>query len=464
MNLSIRKWVAFFVLLIINNVALSATVVSSKHTPVQPSQFLVLSDIHFDPFVACHNTTPCALINLLRELPAKQWDSLLTNMDTDAPQYHQDTNFVLLKSSLAEAKQIGDQQGAKFVLVLGDFLAHDYNTNFKKYSDDSSDTSYQDFVKKTFEFLTIELQQTFPNIDVYPLIGNNDSDQDDYVAIPKGHFYRNTGTVWSGLIKNLKNQHEMRDQFGYGAFYAVDFPGQSNMRLIVMNSLLLSKLAKGSGVSAAADEEMNWLHRELQFAKNKNQKALIVMHIPAGIDVFTSLKMPTFTIVEFWKSQYTQRFHDEIKQFAPNISGILAGHLHSDWFQSITFPDSSVEVPVIGTPSISPVHGNNPGFKIFTYSPSTQQLDDYVTYYDALDNSQAWNLEYTFSVIYNSNCHECPILSGIDQLKELGDLSGFYKTFYAVDNGSPPIAAQWSPYYWCAIHEMTPDDYQKCIA
>ncbi len=39
--------------------------------------FLAISDIHFDPFQYCGDTSPCKLIDTLSSVPASRWNEIL---------------------------------------------------------------------------------------------------------------------------------------------------------------------------------------------------------------------------------------------------------------------------------------------------------------------------------------------------------------------------------------------------
>jgi len=201
----------------------------------------------------------------------------------------------------------------------------------------------------------------------------------------------------------------------------------------------------------------------LENAKKQNQHVLIGMHIPEGIDVYATLRVKLFTLIKFWDTEYQKRFQTELKNYAPQISAIFAGHLHSDWFQILTFNDKD-QIPVVGTPSISPIFGNNPGFKIFSYSLQAKQLENYITYYFPLNSGKNWGLEYEFNRIYQSdNCSTCPISDSMTLMKQSGSLAEYYKLFYDVKTQSQPIATRWNPYYWCAIWNVNQHDYKKCV-
>lgn len=423
--------------------------------------FVSLSDIHFDPFMFC-TEKPCATAIKLKSAPASEWPRIFAEAKSRPQIYREETGVDLLRSSLAAAKKQADARHAKFVIILGDFIGHSYRYYYPNYTKDESRAGYQDFVKKSYEFLNAEIARAFPDMDVYSVVGNNDSYVDDYVSHPHGRFFSDLAHLWSTVIKSKANRQALQNQFPAGGYYSVLPPGMPNVRLIVLNSVLFSNRGHGKGLELGALEELDWLHKQLQAAKDAKQKVLIAMHIPVGIDVYASLKVQMFTLVEFWEPKYTARFQMELKEFAPDISGILVGHLHSDWFQLIKVSKSN-PIPVTGTPSISPVFGNNPGFKVYSYALAENALVDYTTFYYPLSGDRTWETEYEFSQVYQPNCRICPIAQGMARLQSFGDLAEKFKLYFAVSTTSQPITDKWNPYYWCAIHEINIADYQHCI-
>ena len=120
------------------------------------------------------------------------------------------------------------------------------------------------------------------------------------------------------------------------------------------------------------------------------------MHIPPGIDVFATLKLHLFRLISLWTQVDINRFEDVLAPYAPEIAGILAGHLHSDWSQVLTL-ENKQEIPISGTPSISPIFGNNPGFKIYTYFPD-QKLEQAETHIYLLNGQDRWSQRYLSNV------------------------------------------------------------------
>ena len=335
--------------------------------------FITLADLHFDPFFSCHDKTPCPLIRQLKAASYQQWPSILNVYRNEASQYQQDTNYALLSSSLAVAKKAAEERKVKYVIVLGDFLAHEYRVKYKKYGNDKSFSGYQAFVKKTMGFLTDELAQTFPNIDVYAVIGNNDSYHGDYVSIARGQFFKDTSTMWATLIKSKDNRERLQNVFPIGGYYAVTVPRDPHLRLIILNTVFFSYKAMAKNNDKSATEELTWLHNQLQSAQQQHQKVIIAMHIPMGVDMYATLQVHFFRLVDLWKLNFTKIFEADLKEFASEVVGVLSGHLHSSWSQELTIDNS--HIPMSGTISISPIFGNNPGFKVYTYSLNNQQLE-----------------------------------------------------------------------------------------
>lgn len=425
------------------------------------TRFLTIADIHFQPFTTCADTIPCPVIENLRRASISQWDEILASYDKQTPKYKQDTNYSLLVSALAEFKNAAEVEHASFALVLGDFLGHNFKNYFTQYSSDKSPTAYRAFVRKTMLFLNNKFAKALPGLDIYPVIGNNDSYQEDYTSDPYGDFFNDMASIWSRLIHNRPNQLAMYDEFPIAGYYAADIPQQPELRLIVLNSVLFSSKAQGNDIDEAALTELNWLHGQLQHATLKHQKVIIALHIPPGIDIYASLVENPFSIVELWQSKYTQRFQAELQQFASNILVILPAHLHMDWFQILSSGYTG-KIPLSGTPAISPIVGNNPAFKAYQYSTNPARLDNFVTYFYSINN-QKWDKEYNFNDIYQPNCHNCQVIEGMKQIQQTGDLSEYYKAYYSVSTISP-ISNKWLPYYWCQIQAIQALEYRTCVA
>jgi hypothetical protein len=155
---------------------------------------------------------------------------------------------------------------------------------------------------------------------------------------------------------------------------------------------MFSYKAKGKNIDNDANAQLNWLHAQLQAAKAHHEKVFIAMHIPEGVDIYATLRTRLVRLFTLWKPQYVKRFDAEIKLFSPEISGIFMAHLHSNWLSILTFENN--EIPQMVTTSVSPIFGNDPGFRLFSYSPALQ-LQSITNYFYLLKRKEWESTENT---------------------------------------------------------------------
>lgn len=387
-----------FLILLIN----CKVIYAANSIPGLEQKFITIADIHFDPFVDCKKKQTCELINKLNSTSYKDWEKQFEQFGSKKSNgYYHDTNYALLKLSLNAIKKTSEQVNPQFVLVLGDFLGHNYRERYREFSKKYSEQAFHEFVKKTLQFLTLELQNTFPNINVYPVIGNNDSYTGDYSIVPNGAFLKDASQIWAPLIKN--NQSSFLSTFSTGGYYQLTVPEQSSNKIIVLNTVLFSDRNHKKNVKEAALKQLNWLHQQLVSARKLHQHVILAYHIPIGIDVLATIRNK-FDIKEFWQAAYTETFEKELNEFADIVTAILPAHIHMDTFQLITIKQLA-DIPVLFTPSISPIFGNDPGYKVFNYIVDTFHINHIDTYFYQLNStSPSWKQEYTLNTQYHYGC------------------------------------------------------------
>lgn len=347
------------------------------------SKVITIADIHFDPFAGCESLPkPCRLVTRLRQANYTEWSSIFEKMsEKKLAVYDFDTNYSLLKSSLQELEMINKTENPVFAMILGDFLAHDFYKKYRKYSGDPSKMGYQLFVKKTIQYLTLQFNTVFKNIDVYSVIGNNDSYTGNYNTLPNSPFFRDTAAIWSTLIKNPQNKASFIHEFPLGGYYEVNNPVDNHQKLIILNSVFFAKKSKIKRIHEAALVQLEWLNNELQHAEANHQPVWIVYHIPVDM-----------IIKVFWHSAYIDRFQNTLQRYSHTITGLFSAHIHYDPVKLITIR-ALTELPVNFTPSISPIYGNDPGLKVFSYDIHTFRLKKADNYELPLSNeSPEWVL------------------------------------------------------------------------
>lgn len=393
-----KKIITSLICAVVFLIGQTALAVETTHVP--NNRFFAISDIHFDPFASCEKSSgPCRLAKQLRSEGYRHWKNIFeADKTASLLGYYHDTDYILLKASLKKLQEMDRIEHPRFVIIGGDFLVHSFRDSYITYTGDTSGSGYQQFVKKTLQFLTEELNDTFPEIDIYPVVGNNDSYTDDYSVIPNGKFFHDVNEIWAPFMKEKENQLRFQKTFPIAGYYAVAVPDHEDQRIIVLDTVLFTAYDANKKNKGAAEKELSWLHQQLVAGVQHHRHLLLVFHIPFGIDIYSTLKNLSGHLEQFWQPEYTDLFEADMNHFSSVITGILPSHIHFDKFYKIK---DNISVNFI--PSISPILGNNPGFKIFTYDPNTFALKQFSAYFCVLKHNPdwRWKKKYTFRLTFH---------------------------------------------------------------
>ena len=157
-------------------------------------QFLIVSDIHFNPFA-----DPSVVANLAAA-PANRWEPILNRSHaTSYSPYGQDTNWPLLQSAL-DAVRTTEPHPA-LLMITGDLLAHGFPRAYAGATHDTDPAHYRAFVLKTVTFLAWELRRRFPKTQILLTPGNNDDECGDYQIQADGPFLNDTAALARALAR-----------------------------------------------------------------------------------------------------------------------------------------------------------------------------------------------------------------------------------------------------------------------
>ena len=156
--------------------------------------FLLLSDLHFDPYA-----DPA----IMEQLGANPLPACQSPASGALAKFGSDSNYPLLKSTLDQvvATAKANQFHYDYVIVTGDFLAHDFDTRYQQCVG-GGDAAYRKFASDTIAFVDAMIRQALPGVPVFAALGNNDSDNGDY-AESSGFFLQAVGQDWSRAWGNL---------------------------------------------------------------------------------------------------------------------------------------------------------------------------------------------------------------------------------------------------------------------
>ena len=269
-----------------------AQAMAGQGRPSAPTaETLFVSDIHFEPFWDPGKAAQLAAA------PVTEWKAILES--PDSPDREQrfaalqrnchdrgvDTSYTLYESSLRAIR--ADAAGAKFVVVSGDLIAHDFSCKFATVLPHAKADEYRAFVEKTIGYVEAQLRASLPHVPVYAALGNNDSDCGDYQLDANSEFLEATGRDLTADVPGAERTEALRT-FAAAGYYSVTLPApMQHTKLLVLNDLFMAKrytTCGGKTDAAPAAEQIAWMKGQLDAARGKKEKVWVMSHIPPGVD------------------------------------------------------------------------------------------------------------------------------------------------------------------------------------
>jgi len=420
--------------------------------------FLLLSDLHFDPYA-----DPA----IMEQLGAKPLPACQSPASGALAKFSSDSNYPLLKSTLDQVVATAkvNQFHYDYVIVTGDFLAHDFDTRYQQCVG-GGDAAYRKFASHTIAFVDAMIRQALPGAPVFAALGNNDSDNGDY-AESSGFFLHTIGQDWSRTWRNLPKatRADALASFEREGNYALPHPSVPKNELIVLNSNLW--VANNTQACSETDPDpggqFQWLEGMLAKSRSAGGTATLIMHVLPGID---AMRSSTGAPRGLWTDRCTQRLISELTNFRGVVREIYAGHIHRDDFRLLPDTEGKPLCTIHVVPAVSPVYLNNPAFEVGWYGKDDGGLRDYAPQFLDLGNAQpTWKTEYIFTQAYG---FARPNLAALKELStaihEGNPLSGVgkkYVDYYAAGVGPFLTPANWLNYS-CAQTEFTTLRFDVC--
>ena len=440
---------------------------------------VVFSDVHFNPF---YDPT---LFSKLVAADADQWAGIFQTSKITAPSvWGADTNYPLLALALSSIKQ--NLGTSPLIIFTGDILGHDFpKTFFELYygnlgvpvpddaailADDTAVAAMKNFADNTVAFFMGQVRSTVGDIPVMFAVGNSDS----YIgALPEPSFLSNTAELYYTKFLNGTVDHQtFLTTFTSGGYYSAEMPG-TNLIVIGLNTVMFN-YDFGDTLKSAADAELAWFDSTLASAQAAGKKVWLLMHIPPGADKYSTAQNVddnghVTNATMMWNQDYQTRFLQILSNYTGTIALTLAAHTHMDEYRIMSPTNNVLEI----TPSIAPYFGNNPAFKIFTFSNDTLRATDYrILNYDLAANPEQFNSYYTFSTAYHMHGFlsdsllqlypELATENAKQQLYREHYFSGHNYTIPATNTFNPITDKTW-PVYWCGIGHMDEQGLIDCV-
>jgi sphingomyelin phosphodiesterase acid-like 3 len=422
--------------------------------PAQQQSWLLTSDWHFNPY------DDPKLVNRLVHAPANAWHRILAESPNPPSRYFTDTNFALLESALGAMHAVVPNPPA--VLIGGDTLAHHFRDNFFKYQPGAPESAFESFVDKTFAFLALEFDATYPRAQFLITLGNNDGYCGNYKSTPKSPFLAHLARAWEPLVNRNGAAPGFVADFSDAGYYTARLPSQPAIPAIVLNSVFWSALYENSCGDRASDPgaaELRWLASQLG---SSSARPLLLTHIPFGIDEYASINANKAT--PLYRVKYTRRLLAILAAKGIGLRAFVIGHIHHATFE---IADTGIgKLGAIIMPSITPSQGNNPAFTIGTISPTAPTIVDTTTYVLPLPQWQnGWIKLYSFNQAYGLTGYDAQNLLKLQATMARNERvrRQFFHYYNSASTTATPNPDKWF-WYWCGHVHLTPPPYAKCLA
>ncbi len=306
-----------------------------------------------------------------------------------------------------------------YVLNTGDNLAHHFHDAFQTAGGKEAD--YRSFVVKTLRFVNGMLRKSFPRTPLIYALGNNDAVCGDYMVAPNSKMLDRVARD----LPVIAGRPQARHDFAVGGFYVVPHPRVPKHDIIALNSVFWSIKYKDACNKAGGDPgaaELDWLAWTLYQEKLAGRTASLAMHIPPGINGYTSSKHACpKTGTRFWRKNATSRFRALAAEYKDVLRASYAGHTHMDDFRVLSDKSGAPLLVTRITPAVSPRFGNNPAFAVLLYDRTDAVVRNsaiiYLTNADAAGPTvpAKWAPEYAFAQTYGVNRYTAANLAALAQ-------------------------------------------------
>ncbi|KAK7195916.1 hypothetical protein NESM_000524400 [Novymonas esmeraldas] len=336
-----RRALVAALLLVTGTVSIGAAVVAGRRVTL-------ISDIHYDPLYGKHHAYKCT------KKSSPVWG---TPGCDSSPQL------------TARALEDVSAHNTSLVLYSGDWQRHHYSRSGLEPA-----TLFKDLSQR---FRNITVDGSLGAIAFSASLGNNDVVPDYYFALEDAATneqlsYRVDAMLEEGLLSPA--EAAVIRKCGY---YTHEL---AHVHVIVLHTLLWAYRLEPELPSSVDDPcgQFSFLKSELQRVRAAGKRAIVMGHIPPGLNAYGVLDHGFRSAVEdmFWKEAYEATYDSIIHDFRDLVAVQLFGHTHK--FTLLTLPRNGALSIIV--PAVSPIFSNNPSYLVAEFSDAWAMEDAVIRY------------------------------------------------------------------------------------
>uniref|UniRef100_A0A8C0ZLY1 Acid sphingomyelinase-like phosphodiesterase n=1 Tax=Castor canadensis TaxID=51338 RepID=A0A8C0ZLY1_CASCN len=406
-------------------------------------QFWHVTDLHLDPtyHITDDHTKVCASSKGANASNPGPFGDVLC-----------DSPYQLIMSAFDFIKNSG--QEASFMIWTGDSPPH------VPVPELSTDT-----VIKVITNMTTTVQNLFPNLQVFPALGNHDYWPQDQLPIATSKVYNAVAKLWKPWL-----DEEAISTLSTGGFYSQKVTCNPNLRIISLNTNLYYGPNIVTLNKTDPANQFEWLEKTLNSSQQNKEKVYIIAHVPVGY-------LPFSSGIPAMRQYYNEKLIDIFRRYSSVIAGQFYGHTHRDSIMVLSDEKGSPVSSVFVAPAVTPVKGvlqretNNPGVRLFRYEPGDYTLSDMLQYYLNLTEANLkgesnWKLEYVLTQTYGIEDLQPQSLYGLaKQFSMLGSqqFTKYYNYFFVSYDSSAICDKKCKALQICAIMNLDHISYVDCL-
>ncbi|XP_030054429.1 cyclic GMP-AMP phosphodiesterase SMPDL3A [Microcaecilia unicolor] len=409
-------------------------------------QFWQLSDLHLDAtyHLTDDHTKVCA--------SSKGWNASKPGIYGD---FMCDSPYQLILSALNYMKQT--EQQASFMIWTGDSPPHVPENELST-----------EAVINCIGNLTSTILNFFPDIQVFPSLGNHDYWPQDQLPVSVNEVYSAVAKFWKPWLTD-----EAISTLKKGGFYSQLYKSQTtqqSLRVISLNTNLYYSPNHLTVNMTDPASQFEWLEHTLESSFQKNEKVYIIAHVPIGY-------LPYARNTTAMRKFYNERLVMLFRKYSSIIAGQFYGHTHRDSLM-VLLDEKGIPVnSLFVAPAVTPIKGfpsldsNNPGIRLYQYDPTDYSVKDLRQYFLNLteaniEKKPIWKLEYIMTNTYSIQNLQPESLYGlVKQFREQHSkqFQNYYKHFLVSYDSSYVCEGHCKTTHVCAIQYLDEASYTDCI-
>ncbi|KAM9704579.1 cyclic GMP-AMP phosphodiesterase SMPDL3A [Menidia menidia] len=205
--------------------------------------------------------------------------------------------------------------------------------------------------------MTQTIRQHFPNLTVYPALGNHDYWPQDQMPTSTNAIYKAAAELWKPWL-----QTEALLTLSQGGFYTQLV--KRGLRLVSLNTILYYGPDKVTHNMTDPAGQFEWLERTLDKAAGNQEQVYVIAHVPVGY-------LPFVRNTTAIRQIHNERLVGIFRKYSHVVSGHFYGHTHRDSIMVLLDQQGKPVNSLFVSPAVTPIknllepYSNNPGFRMY---------------------------------------------------------------------------------------------------